>query len=65
MGPAQKDATHPLMIEPFIKMVSNAQALEKLFISSRVLSFKESIHHHKVAISYLKRLLIQDTLLQK
>ena len=33
MGPAQKHATHPTKIEPFIKMVSNAQALEKLFQS--------------------------------
>ncbi|RKZ46051.1 MAG: hypothetical protein DRR16_21040 [Candidatus Parabeggiatoa sp. nov. 3] len=29
-GGQQKDATHPTKIEPFIKMVSNAQALEKL-----------------------------------
>jgi hypothetical protein len=34
MGLAQKDATHPTKIEPFIKMVSNAQALEKLLKDS-------------------------------
>ncbi len=34
MGPAQKHATHPTKIEPFIKMISNAQALEKLFLGN-------------------------------
>jgi hypothetical protein len=56
-GGQQKDATHPTKIEPFIKRVSNAQALEKLFIYKIDLS-KQSFGSQNVVPSEARSSLV-------